>query len=669
MTNQDYTKFKIEKQDVESAKAISVLLDNEVDRKRAFASAVSLKAFQRYLAQIHLQVDAQSGLYQVPKFFQEFDLADLYYKNINIDVRVLYSDEDVFVPKKHFEYSIQPDIYVVAKLDAHLLNLEILGYFESRQMSKARSEKFYYLNSIENLKPIEELTNSLETITPINRTSYDFNHERTIEQFLAYLDKEISSTNKLKMVRHLVYCPSCRKNLVDLSLFDFKMHYLNQYQGVKEDFLQSYEESKLPQGPMPEIDNFEAQFDEVTLGGEDEDDFDLDSLSQDFDISDFQEAFGEPEKPTITALSDNIIQTSQNHEILELEDSDDSLYDNILPEQTDFEEDTTVQAVHQPQQAEQKYPDHEVFDDKLKDILELNSPLGEFHIPDLDALEIEEDEVDELKKDLLIEEDIFNEKDSDSNNEFLEQPTQEESQSEDDSDISVLYQAKGPQEDIIPDVEVSQLEKQYRVKKPETDLKKYVLISALVLGLLGGSGYLLYSKNFSQPPKTVELTPNTEIPDENNSLPAIEENLAPGELPKLNADMSGPKDINKAMTDVFSSDASAVTITKISWEVPEDLAKAEVFKKYLQIAGKNLQLNLQNDLLNTSDFAYNDKVKVFLQIDKDNKIKGIKITESSGSEQIDAIVLQSIKDTLKYINLPVVNSKSSIFELTLLINF
>lgn len=704
MEQDNIIKLRIEKQDLEDAKKISVSIDNEVDRKRAYASIIALRTFERYLQSIHMKVDTKSGLYQVPQFFQEFDLTDFYYKNINFDIRILYANNDIFVPKKHFEYSIQPDIYIAARIDENFLNVEIEGFFESRQMSKARSEKFYYLNSVENLRPINDLTTAIETITPITRTSYDFDHLRTQEQFLAYLDREISSTNKLKMVRHLVYCAECRENLITVSHLDGKMGYISQYPQIKNMVEEAQERAKNPQNfitevePLPYdlpedivLENHAELLDEPMA----EKTFDLDDLVEDFDLDNFAEEIEDEKQASVKELSDDILQTATQEEFFEGSNFESlSKYDNMLPSDEDdfagFEplnekttsdkydnmlpEMTSEPVYQQPVQGfggemlpQEQEINYEIFDSKLKDILEINDHETKINSLDYEEVPVKTEEIEGLKKDLNIDEQVL-ENELVTENDFLEAPVQE------DQSISVLYSDDDINKDIIPDVEIESLEKKYRDKKPQKDLKGIVMVTAAVVVLCVGVGLVAVNKDkitTAFKPKTVELTPNTDIPEPETGIDEAytETPPAPGELPKLNADTSGPKDINKAMTDVFSTEASAVSITKISWEVPEDLAKNDVFKKYLQIAGKNLQLNLQNDLLLASDFAYNDKVKVFLQIEKTNKIKGLKIVESSGSDQIDNIVLQSIKDTLKYINLPVINSKANTFELTLIINF
>ena len=92
-------------------------------------------------------------------------------------------------------------------------------------------------------------------------------------------------------------------------------------------------------------------------------------------------------------------------------------------------------------------------------------------------------------------------------------------------------------------------------------------------------------------------------------------------------------------------------------------------KEYLQTAGKNIQMNLQNDLANSADIAFNNSVKVSFEIAPDNTMKGMQVLESSGSDKIDEIILRSIKNTLKYISVPKLKDYKSDYFLTLIINF
>ena len=80
-------------------------------------------------------------------------------------------------------------------------------------------------------------------------------------------------------------------------------------------------------------------------------------------------------------------------------------------------------------------------------------------------------------------------------------------------------------------------------------------------------------------------------------------------------------------------------------------------------------MNLQNDLANSADIAFNNSVKVSFVIAPDNTMKGMQILESSGSDKIDEEISKSIKNTLKYISVPKIKNHNSDYFLTLIINF
>lgn len=129
------------------------------------------------------------------------------------------------------------------------------------------------------------------------------------------------------------------------------------------------------------------------------------------------------------------------------------------------------------------------------------------------------------------------------------------------------------------------------------------------------------------------------------------------------------KDMGQSVSGAFSSEPLTANVTKVAWEVPEDVAYNDSFRHYLQIAGKNLKLNLQNNLLLANDMAYSNKVIVELNINKDGSLQGSNITVSSGSKQIDKIVLQSVKETLKYLKMPADELSGKSLSATLIINF
>ena len=94
------------------------------------------------------------------------------------------------------------------------------------------------------------------------------------------------------------------------------------------------------------------------------------------------------------------------------------------------------------------------------------------------------------------------------------------------------------------------------------------------------------------------------------------------------------------------------SITKISWEAPESLVKKGSYTKFLQLIGKNVKLNLQNDLLLVNDIPTNKIVKVDIRIASNGDVDTIKMVASSGSPSIDASVQKVVTDTLTYMKPP-----------------
>ena len=199
------------------------------------------------------------------------------------------------------------------------------------------------------------------------------------------------------------------------------------------------------------------------------------------------------------------------------------------------------------------------------------------------------------------------------------------------------------------------------VKKTKKLAIAGALIALLAIGGAAG-GYYMYQKNIAAANNdSVDTAQDNQVFDfQNNAAGQSEEDTSSGAV---------SQDINKSMTNSFSDKPAAISITKLSWQVSEKLAVEPSVKEYLQTAGKNIQLNLQNDLANASDVAFNNSVKVTFEIAPDNTMKGIQVLESSGSDKIDAIITKSIKNTLKYVSVPKLKNYNSDYFLTLIINF
>ena len=105
------------------------------------------------------------------------------------------------------------------------------------------------------------------------------------------------------------------------------------------------------------------------------------------------------------------------------------------------------------------------------------------------------------------------------------------------------------------------------------------------------------------------------------------------------------------------------------WDVPSNLSYSTKFQNYLRTAGKSIKLSLSADLLLATEYAYTNQVKVALKLTNTGNVQDAKIAASSGSTQIDNIVLQSVKDTLNVVKPPADEIKTPDFNLSLIIYF
>lgn len=107
---------------------------------------------------------------------------------------------------------------------------------------------------------------------------------------------------------------------------------------------------------------------------------------------------------------------------------------------------------------------------------------------------------------------------------------------------------------------------------------------------------------------------------------------------------------------VSTKPAYSPSISKVSWEASQKLVQKDVFAKYLKMTGKNIKLNLQNDLLLINDVPTNKQAIVEVILDSSGRILKIDTYQSSGSRIVDDTIRNAVVTTLQSMKPPVLNS-------------
>ena len=93
---------------------------------------MGVELLKKYLESENIKTSDTKNLHSIKKILEETDISDIMFDNVHIDVRVVYDEKAIFIPKSHFEYNITPDIYVVLLLEKDFSHVKFLGFFEPR---------------------------------------------------------------------------------------------------------------------------------------------------------------------------------------------------------------------------------------------------------------------------------------------------------------------------------------------------------------------------------------------------------------------------------------------------------------------------------------------------------------------------------------------------------
>ena len=131
----------------------------------------------------------------------------------------------------------------------------------------------------------------------------------------------------------------------------------------------------------------------------------------------------------------------------------------------------------------------------------------------------------------------------------------------------------------------------------------------------------------------------------------------------------GTNDINQAMTNAFSDSQALLRVTNVSWLKDKKLEITTELKEYLSALGLAIWDDLDNDIKTVQGYVVSNPTKISIKIDTNGEIASTSIIESCGAEEIDEVILQSVKDATAQLPPSAYSLTGKNIDLILVVNF
>lgn len=190
-------------------------------KNRAYINALGAELASKYLASEGIDTTETHNLHSISKILEKIDVADIILPNIHIDVRVVFDENQIFIPKSHAKLGIEPDIYLAMKLSPDFKFVEFLGYFEPARINKNKQNSDYYFIEKEKLSSPEKLTQYIKNFT--GNTDKGISEEDTLharELFISMADHNISQEEEQELINLLILSDSLRDSILEFDNFE-----------------------------------------------------------------------------------------------------------------------------------------------------------------------------------------------------------------------------------------------------------------------------------------------------------------------------------------------------------------------------------------------------------------------------------------------------------------
>ena len=657
--------FLIEENDIELAQNICKVIENSDTRNRAVADSLASKIAERFFNKETCDVDTVSGLHNIGQVLEDIDIADIYINNSYIDVRLYFNDEELGVPKAHFDNNLLPVAYMFIKVSPDLSNATVTGFIQPENIEQSNiKDDFIAVDEaqLESFYDIEPLLVTKEDAFDISETD-----------IFAYLENSID--DKYAFYKSLISSKDGRMRLAKAVKAQYAFNFIsinnnNNNQNEKQNSIEAFEPTEelltnelvsedldsndfMDIGVDDEILDLEPAQDNMLLEETDalsdnfdnslnssldivddvepvqQDDLDIvDELNIDDNTESIQEEFSDINMSNPTPESTSELTLSIDNQITEKDDNNDENVNN----DNSFEFSTTTS------------PSLNSLSDNLDDLLSQDTEENKF---DNTGEEIAPEEEQSNSSENIL--DLFEKEDENAQEENSETTIIKENLSENNDEssskenennseqIEALFNADNTDE--VPSMG-------YQKPKQKSSIKLLAVIGLLVV--LGAVGYLGYNQFANQTPQEDEnnlITDSVQAPAPQQQEEAMPVESVETTTPKLDNNEGTAESIPAIEQNLDAS--ILVSNLKVDWEVPAGYASNTSARRYLVKLGKIIQLNLKTELLLLNKPPITNKIAVEIKYnDSAKKFEAVGVTVSSGEQSVDKLIMQTVNKAL-----------------------
>lgn len=215
------TLIYVEQEDKSQASAAARGFAQKNIQNRAYINTLGARLAMKYLASENINISNIYNIHSIKKILEEIDISDVMLPNIHIDVRVVFDENVIFIPKSHFEYNLVPDIYLVFHLAKDISHVKFLGFFEPKLINKNNANNEYYFIEKEKLSPAVDLKKYVENFNGSHQENVSeddlLNSERII---IAMSDNDITENDKKYLIQQLTKSAELRDKFIEYENFE-----------------------------------------------------------------------------------------------------------------------------------------------------------------------------------------------------------------------------------------------------------------------------------------------------------------------------------------------------------------------------------------------------------------------------------------------------------------